>query len=70
MRDVARLSLLKGFAASRLGLLRANETGAALVEYALLLLLVLVVAIVALVFLGSTSPVPINNVAGHLSNSA
>lgn len=47
-----------------------DETGAALVEYALILLLVVVAAIVSLVYLGGTAPVPINNVAGHLGNAA
>lgn len=48
---------------------RRDETGAALVEYALLLTFVVLAAIAAMVFLGNSAPVPINNVAGYVSNA-
>ena len=47
-----------------------DESGATLVEYALLLLFVVVAAVAALVFLGGADAVPINNVAGHIGNAA
>ncbi|HEY5320718.1 MAG TPA: Flp family type IVb pilin [Galbitalea sp.] len=48
---------------------RADETGASLVEYALLLALIAVVAIGALVFLGHTVSNQLNNVAGTINNA-
>lgn len=47
-----------------------DETGATLVEYALLLLFVVVAAVATLVFLGGADAVPINNVAGHIGNAS
>lgn len=47
-----------------------DETGAALVEYALLLVFIVMAAIAAMVFLGNSTAVPINNVAGYMSNSS
>jgi pilus assembly protein Flp/PilA len=48
---------------------RADETGASLVEYALLLALIAVVAIGALVFLGHTVSNTLNNVANTINNA-
>ena len=48
---------------------RADETGASLVEYALLLALIAVVAIGALVFLGHSVSNQLNNVANTITNS-
>lgn len=50
--------------------LRRDETGAALVEYALLLTFVVLAAIAAMVFLGNSAPVPINNVAGYVNSAS
>lgn len=47
---------------------RFGETGASMVEYALLLALIAVVAIVALVFLGHSVNSTLNNVAGNMAN--
>ena len=44
-----------------------DDTGASLVEYALLLALIAVVAIGALVFLGGTVNNTLNNVANHIN---
>lgn len=67
---MSRLSVLKQTIATWLDPRRGDDTGAALVEYALLLVLIVMAAIVSMVYLGSTTHVPINNVAGHLSNAA
>ena len=48
---------------------RADDTGASLVEYALLLALIAVVAIGALTFLGHTVSNQLNNVAGTIQNA-
>ena len=48
---------------------RADDTGASLVEYALLLALIAVVAITALVFLGHTVANQLNNVANTINNA-
>ncbi len=45
-----------------------DDTGASLVEYALLLALIAVVAIGALTFLGSSVSSTLNNVANAISN--
>jgi pilus assembly protein Flp/PilA len=45
-----------------------DETGASLVEYALLLALIAVVAIGALTFLGTSVSHTLNNVANAISN--
>jgi pilus assembly protein Flp/PilA len=45
-----------------------DETGASLVEYALLLALVAVVAITALLFLGHTVSNTLNNVGSNIAN--
>lgn len=47
---------------------RKPDTGASLVEYALLLALIAVVAIVALEFLGHTVSNTLNNVADIINN--
>lgn len=46
----------------------SDETGASLVEYALLLALVAVVAIGALIFLGHSVNTTLNNVANNIAN--
>lgn len=46
----------------------ADEAGASLVEYALLLALIAVVAIGALIFLGGAVNNTLNNVAGNIIN--
>ncbi len=48
---------------------RADETGASLVEYALLLALIAVVAIGALTFLGHTVSNTLNNVGNTIQNT-
>ena len=48
---------------------RADEKGASLVEYALLLALIAVVAIGALVFLGHTVNNQLNNVANTINTA-
>ena len=48
---------------------RADETGASLVEYALLLALIAVVAMTALVFLGHTVANTLNNVGNDISKA-
>jgi Flp pilus assembly pilin Flp len=48
---------------------RADETGASLVEYALLLALIAVVAIGALVFLGHSVSNQLNNVANTINSA-
>jgi pilus assembly protein Flp/PilA len=45
-----------------------DNTGASLVEYALLLALIAVVAIGALIFLGDTVANTLNNVANNIAN--
>ena len=47
---------------------RFGETGASMVEYALLLALIAVVAIGALLLLGGGVNNTLNNVAGHINN--
>jgi len=47
---------------------RRDETGASLVEYALLLALIAVVAIVALHFLGGSVSNTLNNVGSSINN--
>lgn len=66
---MARVSALKEMGFAWLHRHWLDETGAALVEYALLLLLIALAAFVTLVFLGSTSPIPINNIAGHINSA-
>ena len=48
--------------------LTRNESGASLVEYALLLALIAVVAIAALIFLGKGVNNTLNNIANNLAN--
>jgi len=48
---------------------RRSESGASLVEYALLLALIAVVAIVALHFLGSSVSNTLNSVGNSINNS-
>lgn len=59
---MAAWSMLRAVTAAVVGRFRRNETGASIVEYALLLSLIAVVAILALYFLGGT-------VANSLSSS-
>jgi pilus assembly protein Flp/PilA len=51
------------------GHLVKDDTGASLVEYALLLALIAVVAIGALVFLGNTVNTTLNHVANAINNA-
>ena len=62
---VAMEVTLRTFFADRLS---RSETGASLVEYALLLALIAVVAIGALIFLGKGVNNTLNNVANNLAN--
>jgi pilus assembly protein Flp/PilA len=62
---VALQATLRTFLADRLA---RNESGASLVEYALLLALIAVVAIGALIFLGHGVNNTLNNIANNLAN--
>jgi pilus assembly protein Flp/PilA len=62
---VALQATLRTFLADRLA---RNESGASLVEYALLLALIAVVAIGALIFLGHGVNNTLQNVANNLAN--
>ena len=62
---VALQATLRTFLADRLA---RNESGASLVEYALLLALIAVVAIGALIFLGKGVNNTLNNIANNLAN--
>ena len=62
---VALQATLRTFVADRL---TRNESGASLVEYALLLALIAVVAIGALIFLGKGVNNTLNNIANNLAN--
>ncbi|HLI15245.1 MAG TPA: Flp family type IVb pilin [Acidimicrobiales bacterium] len=53
---------------SWLAALKSDESGASLVEYALLLALIAVVAIGALVFLGHSVSNTLNNVGNNIAN--
>jgi len=61
---------LLGFVMQALGTarIRSDESGASLVEYALLLALIAVVAIVALTFLGGSVTNAINSAGSSLNN--
>lgn len=56
--------MLMGWLRSR----TSDESGASLVEYALLLALIAVVAIAALIFLGHAASNTLNSVANNLNN--
>ena len=62
---VALQATLRTFLADRFA---RNESGASLVEYALLLALIAVVAIGALIFLGKGVNNTLNNIANNLAN--